>query len=164
MKCIGNYSNWIKPEWIEYMMTHSGTPGPSNKVPETEDEHKQFEYAKSQGYDIGATYWYYFKSEELPFDIAPPIPTNKYQCWFVKQHPGQFMPMHFDQDFEIEKIRRYWMPVTDYANGHVLLYEKSLITDYKKGDLFLFDNPHALHGSCNIGGEIRITFNIDIWD
>jgi hypothetical protein len=151
----GNYNNWIQPEWIEYMITHDGTPRPSGgRNPDSEE----FKKATSVGYDLSQTYWYIYEPDTFPFIVTPPIDIEeKFLWWFIKMLPGNIMPMHQDPHaLEEKNSKRYWMPLQDYSPGHVFIYEKQLAIDYKKGDLFEYDNSHALHGACNIGWSPRL--------
>jgi hypothetical protein len=159
---IDNFSHWLRYEWIDFMMTNTGIPGPAGKVPENNHELEQFENSKHTGYDLTATYWYNFFPSTLPFKIDPPVPAKNYDWTMVKQNPGNFMPMHVDQAAEIA-VERYWMPLTDYTSGHVMIYADKLIKDYRAGDLFLFDDPRAFHGSCNIGFSPRISYNLNVY-
>jgi hypothetical protein len=152
---LGNYHNWIQPEWIEYMMSHDGTPRPSGgRNPSSEE----FKNAVSTGYDLKQTYWYIYEPDTFPFKIHPPINMDgKFLWWFIKMLPGNIMPMHKDPHaLEEKNSKRYWMPLQDYAPGHVFIYEKQLAVDYKKGDLFEYNNSHAIHGACNIGWSPRL--------
>jgi len=160
---IKNYASWLQPEWISFMLTNTGVPGPNGKIPENDHELEQFENSKRMGYDPTATYWYNFFSSNLPFEIIPPIDAVNYDWRIVKQTPGQFMPMHVDQDTSVN-VKRYWMPLTDYAPGHIMIYANRLIKDYRAGDLFMFDNPHELHGTSNIGFSPRLSYNLDVYE
>ena len=141
------------------MLANDGQPGPNMKVPENEHEAMQHERGRSVGYKLNDTYWYTFEPKDLPFDIVPPL-DNVSLWWFVKMNPGQFMPMHVDQDdHSSATINRYWMPLQDYEIGHLFIYKDSLLSPYKKGDLYMFDDADAFHGSSNIGFSPRLIFN-----
>ena len=32
MKYIGNYADWIKPEWVDHLLHSTGFPRPENKI------------------------------------------------------------------------------------------------------------------------------------
>lgn len=156
----GNYSNWIQHEWIEYMLNNVGYSGPGGKVPENEYEEKGKTRITKAGYDWDSTLWEIFDESNLPFTIEPPVERIK-SWWIVKQLPGQLMPMHGDHDDdEATRTTQWWMPLQDYVSGHVFIYQDKLYNEYKSGDLYMFDNVQAFHGSCNIGFTPRLTLNI----
>lgn len=156
----GNYSDWLKQEWLDYIISHDGYPGPGGKVPENTYEENGKKRLVKAGYDWASTLWHSYDQDNLPFDIKPPVDNIK-QWWFVRQMPGQIMPMHGDHDDdEATRTIQYWMPTSDYESGHVLIYSDNLMNKYKRGDLYVFDDVQAIHGSCNIGFTPRITLNI----
>ena len=161
MKFIGNYSHWIKDEWVDYLLNNDGYARP-NAIVKTSSEQTE-KFAKSD-YDMSATFWSVFIGENFPFDISPPNNVDWRDNWaIVKQLPGQFMPMHIDSSDEDSKIRNnYWMSFKDYEPGHSLIYTDKLIANYKKGDLFEYDDPYALHGSFNIGYTTRLILNFSV--
>ena len=155
MKFIGNFENWIKQEWIEYMLSNDGTPRPGGgRNPDSEE----FKQAAAAGYNLSQTYWYIYEPDTFPFEITAPIGVEgKFLWWFIKMLPGNMMPMHQDPHaLEEKNSKRYWMPLQDYAPGHVFIYKKQLSVDYKKGDLFAYEDSHAVHGACNIGWSPRL--------
>jgi hypothetical protein len=48
------------------------------------------------------------------------------------------------------------MPLQDYTAGHVFIYKDEMITGYKAGDVFQFENETDIHGAANIGHTARI--------
>lgn len=166
MKFIGNFAEWIKPEWIEYLLTNDGSKRPSGgENPDSEE----FRIATSVGYDMTKTYWHHYTGIKFPFDVTPPIPTNKeIMWWFIKMTPGQFMPMHRDPhvtaDDDKHNCTRYWMPLQDYEPGHVFIYNKDFMVDYKAGDLWTYDTANEIHGAANIGYKPRLTFQFTTYD
>lgn len=160
MQYIGNYESWIKQEWMDYMISNQGFARPGNKVLENDFEIQQNKFCANQGY-TNFTYMYKFEPENFPFELS--IPLENETCimwWFIKMLPGNLLPMHTDQETSIgEKINLYWMALTDYQPGHVLICADQFLSNYKKGDLFKFDNANDLHGSCNIGFTTRLVFN-----
>ena len=163
MQYIGNYADWIKPDWIDFLLSSPGYPRPGGgRNPDSEE----FKRATAVGYDLTKTYWYIFEPEHLPFDVPPPFPVDGgFLFWFIKMLPGNMMPMHKDPHAVREKnSKRFWMPLQDYKPGHVFIYEEKLATGYKKGDLFQYDDSHAVHGACNIGWEPRLICNFSTYD
>ena len=159
MKYIGNYSDWINDEWVTYLLSNPGFPRPDTKISENTFEEKQNSNISNQGY-TNSTYWYKFTNENFPFDIKMPTGETPLLWWFVKMLPGNLIPMHLDQDEEIGKhTNLYWMSLVDYEQGHLFVSNNQLLTNYKKGDLYMLDDANDLHGSCNIGFNPRLIFN-----
>lgn len=155
---LGNYADWIQPEWVDYLMNHTGYPRPGSKVLENSFEVNQNQAIDNSGY-VEQVYWYKFTPENFPFDLKPPFGEARL-WWFVKLLPGNLIPLHRDQDEEVgNRTTLYWMSLVDYEPGHLFVCKDTLLTNYKKGDLFKLEHANDLHGSCNIGFSPRIIFN-----
>jgi len=164
---IGNYSDWIKQEYIDYIMNNDGVvrPKTSEKNPDTEE----FRKAAEVGYDLNSIMWRLYEDKVTPLDIQLPIDTTDKIClwWFIKLLPGNYMPMHRDPHVTWEKVKncnRYWMPLQDYEPGHVFIYKNQMLSDYKKGDLYRYEDSNEIHGAANIGYTPRITFMFSVYD
>jgi hypothetical protein len=48
------------------------------------------------------------------------------------------------------------MPMQDFEIGHVFLYGQNMISNYKAGDVYKFENETDIHGAANIGHTSRI--------
>jgi hypothetical protein len=161
---IGNYKDWIDPKWIEYALTEKGwvRPPPADEI--IDDYHKRvYQNAFDHGYERDRLHFLYFKNKNFPFDIKPPwVTSDNYYWWIVKMLPGQFMIMHRDPDTEGNptRIKRYWMPWQDYESGHIFIHNDCLISNYKKGDVFVYNTQDDEHGSCNIGYTPRLVLQV----
>lgn len=159
LRYIGNYANWIQPEWIEYFKNNQGQARPPS-CPVDEYHTEVYKKAGESGYDLTAVHFWYFKHSDVPFNIVPPwITSSDYYWWMVKMMPSQYMNMHQDPDVD-KDIVRYWMPWTDYEPGHIFIIDGQLITDYKAGDVFAYVKQDAYHGSSNIGYTTRYVFQV----
>ena len=160
MKYLGNFKHWIKQEWIDYLLTHDGTLRP--KTTEENPDSPEFRIAESVGYDLSTVWWQHYTDTSCPLQITLPIETDlSYIWWFIKMKPGNYMPMHRDPhvtEQDKENFTRYWMPLQDYQDGHIFIYENNFMKDYKAGDLWTYTDPNAVHGACNIGYSTRLTF------
>lgn len=156
MKYIGNYSTWIKEEWINIILSTDGQARPRDWPPASAVESAEYSKYKTAGYDLSAVNWWVYEHRDLRLDIIPPWTSNKIHWWFTKMMPGQFMPVHTDPHAHDQPCNRYWMPMQDYEFGHVFLYNNQMISDYKKGDVYMFDNERDMHGAANIGHTPRI--------
>lgn len=166
MNYIGNYSDCIKQEWIDYLLTTDGTPRPATtkENPDTEE----FRIATAAGYDLSATYWYHYTNTNNTFPLTVEIPfdSNKNHIWwFIKMNPGMFMPMHKDPHAVGEPhVKRYWMALQDYQEGHVHINAGHFLSNYKRGDVWEYNNAQAIHGACNIGYTPRLVFNFSTFE
>lgn len=162
MEYIGNYKDYIKQDWIDYIISTEGYPRPSGgRNPDSEE----FRKAEERGYDLSSTYWYIYEQKEFPFAISPPFSTDgNFLYWFIKMKPGNIMPMHVDpHSYNLANVSRYWLSLKDYEPGHVFLYEDELAVNYRKGDLFKYSDPQALHGAANIGWSDRLIMCFSIY-
>jgi hypothetical protein len=161
---IGNYCDWIQQEWIDYLLANNGTPRP--RTTEANPDSPEFRKATSVGYDLTQTYWYHYDHKSSPLKITPPINIDKNSMWwFIKMLPGQFMPMHKDpHTIEEKNVKRYWMALQDYEEGHIHINAGNFLSNYKKGDLWMYNDPTSVHGACNIGYSPRLIFNFSTYE
>jgi hypothetical protein len=166
LKLILNAEEWIKSEWIDEIKSVTGLRAPVDLFAKEKQElHQEDIRARNAGYSMEAFYYTLIEQSHLSFEITdiPEIGKGKLHWWVVKMLPGQFMPVHRDPRITTKRnIERYWMPWIDWDYGHIFYYENTVITDYRKGDLFLMEDPDALHGAANIGMTPRITLNIGV--
>lgn len=166
MKYIGNYKDWIKKEWVDYLLNNNGTPRPSTtkENPDTEE----FRLASKVGYNLSQTWWYHYTDTSCPLKIEIPFDLDKpHIWWFIKLLPGGQMPMHRDPHTThhmFKNTQRYWMPLQDYVPGHIFVYNNIFMTDYRAGDLWTYENSNEIHGCCNISYVPRLTFQFSTYD
>lgn len=167
MKCVGNYINWINPEWFNYMENNLGYSHPRLDPTEYGSRNQDtLEKVRRFGKE---SLWHNFKPSNFPFDITLPIETTgRVDWWFVKMLTGDLIPFHSDHaprdGCEGKKARRFWMPLQDYVEGHVFLICNEFVKDYIAGDLFEYD-PDGRHGGFNINLDVpRYTFNFAIYE
>ena len=166
MQFLGNYQDWIKQEWVDYLLNNNGTLRP--KTAEDNPDSQEFRMAAQVGYDLSSVWWQHYCETSCPLKITLPIETDKdYMWWFIKMNPGNYMPMHRDphvSESDKSNCRRYWMPLQDYQPGHIFIYNKTFLCDYKAGDLWTYDDPNEIHGAANIGYSPRLTFQFTTYD
>lgn len=169
MKYIGNYKDWIKPEFIEFLANNEGETHP-RVDPAEYGSGNSMEKIRQYGYDIdNSVFWYSFERRTLPFDITLPFDLGgKNDWWFVKMKCGNFIPFHRDHapkdECEGMTARRFWMPLQDYVEGHVFIMEDKLYTGYKAGDVFEYETDGGRHGAFNISmGIPRYTLNFQFY-
>lgn len=153
---IGNYSDVIPNTWVSHMNSHTGEIRPNYRMVMTEEvERQQKEWARVgyHGENSMAT-WELFHdwdfNEKLSTDSFDFCVGKKVQWWISKVKPGHCFPMHTDTiKTELVNPKRYWIAMEDYHWGHVFIINDKCVRDYKKGDVFLFDN--SPHGAANVG-------------
>ena len=163
MKYVGNYKEWIQPEWIDKLISNPGVARPSQgKRPSSPEEQLEYDKAKLAGYSESATYFWMFDKDSIPFDLpTPPFIQGSYHWWITKMMPGNFMPIHRDPHTVYEtNSNRYWMALQDWQPGHIFMYEDQVITNYRAGDVYVYNDPTALHGAANIGHTPRLILQV----
>lgn len=166
MRYLGNYKDWIRHEWLIEVLEQTGTPRPSSgKKPNSPEEEIEYQRARDAGYKDTDTYFYMFDKNNVSFVIDQlPFTSSKFHWWITKMLPGNFMPMHVDPHTLYEKnSKRYWIPLQDWQPGHIFMYEDLVITNYKKGDVWIYDNSTALHGAANIGFDPRVVLQVSTY-
>lgn len=166
LKFICNVGDWLKEDWITEALICEGSRAPVDLFQKEKQElHKEDLKAIESGYSLDAFYYTLIEKQHLKFNMPqiPGLPDGEVHWWLTKMSPGQFMPVHRDPRITtIKNIERYWMPWTDWDYGHIFCYENTVVTDYRRGDLFLMEDPDAMHGAANIGSTMRITLNIGV--
>lgn len=168
MKFIGNFKNWVKPEWVQELTENEGIPAPRD-LWKYEFFHEE-DLITNRVYSMHEVTQYVFKEKNVSFrdELTQTMPhisrEGEVSWWFTKYLPGQYLPVHRDLGGGIgvanDKIKRYWMAFTPYEVGHIYLYENSIIAPYEVGDLFEMPDPSAQHGAANLGVKVRIILNI----
>jgi len=167
MKFVGNYKEIIDPKWIDEILSKDGMFRPRDgKKPDTPEMEKEYETARRAGYSDTGTYFQMFDKTNVSFDVRPPCENSAhFHWWIIKMMPGDFMPMHRDPHTSYEKnSRRFWMSLKDWERGHIFAYEDQIITNYKAGDVYMYENAQALHGAANIGLTPRIVLQFSTHD
>lgn len=167
---LGNYSDWIRQEWLDYFFTHTGREMPKDSFDkgliekECADMGEKTDWFTRWGYTPDAVFCEQFKKDITPFDLDFPWIEESVKKWTVlKYKPGQFLPLHRD-DVRFHNERRLWMPLTPYDPGHLYVHDGVLIKDWNVGDLFYFSKPDALHGIANVGSSIRLLLSLVVYN
>ncbi len=172
MKYIGNYLDWVTPEVWDVLINTNGDTVPVWQ-PDKWRGTPMLDHARERarpGYSDNKHFFQQFNKntkgmENLISSMPIPMVRKYFSWWFIKLLPGQMQFMHIDPHVETEKdVLRYTMFLSDYHPGHIFTYEKGMITDYKAGDLYLWDDAMSFHGVCNIGFENRYTFQFTMHD
>lgn len=175
MKYYGNYKHTINPEWVDTILNTKGIEiSPFNdKDPLKKTKEKNLDQTlvsnkneedlfTSGVYSDNLIMAEIFDKRNCPFELDM-LELNEYlvgDWWIVKQMPGQFMPMHRDTVNTHDDNYRFWMPWTNYQDGHVFIHNGKFISNYSCGDLYRYEKDDDLHGSVNIGLTPRIILQI----
>jgi hypothetical protein len=159
---VGNYTDWIDNSWINEILNGKGILKPDYSEVLTEYEKSEFDKCVAAGYKMSYTMWEVFQERHVTFNITevPWAPNIQINWWITKMLPGQFMPLHRDPHTMYIKSKRYWVPLQDYEPGHIFMYKDSVITNYKKGDVYCYQDATDIHGAANIGHTPRIVLQV----
>lgn len=166
MRYLKNYKSWIDPRWLDEVLSNDGYGRPKEgKRPDSPEEEIEYAKAREAGYKDDAVYFQMFTKDNTSFDIPSLWPDKGMHWWIIKMNPGQFMPMHVDPHTLYQPgSNRYWMPLLDWQPGHIFMYKDLVITNYKAGDLWVYENSNELHGAANIGHTPRIILQMSTYE
>lgn len=164
MRYVGNYINWIDPNWEQLILSKAGQGRPRDWPPSSAVESSEYLKYETAGYDLTAVNWWVYEYKDILVDIYPPWTKGKIHWWFTKLMPGQFMPMHTDPHTHNHSCKRYWIPIYDYHPGHIFVYNNEMITNYRAGDVYEYINSTDSHGAANIGHIPRIVLQVTEYD
>mgnify|MGYP006104398321 CR=1 FL=1 len=160
MDWIGNF-NFIQDSWIQEVLNTAGQARPRDWPASSAVESAEYAKAKEAGYDLNAVHWWVYEKNDVSFDIVDlPFIKGDYHWWITKLYPGQFMPVHTDPHTHERSCKRYWVPMQDYHPGHIFLYKDNIIINYKKGDVYAYDQEQDTHGAANIGHLPRLVLQV----
>jgi hypothetical protein len=159
MEFVGNFAEYIKDEWNEEILSlprewpicFKGSP--------------EYDRLINAGYNLSSSNWSVIDPEDISFVPNFPFMDNDSQWWVARLLPGQFMPMHIDPHPPKKTGKFYWIPLQDYEPGHIFVINDEIITNYKKGDAYIFDNLADPHCAANLGyGNPKTTLIICVYD
>jgi len=158
---LGNHADLLSDELINNLLTTSGDVQPNRTNDCYQPEFS--EYTRKSIELHPNLYWEVFESTNENCKINWPVPlSNNYEEVIFKMVPGNYIPIHMDPN--PNKCRRYFMALKDYEIGHILVWGGNFLKDYKKGDLWQFNNILDVHGSGNIGHTVRLVAHLTVWD
>lgn len=177
MEFIANYKDWVTDELMSHLINHTGDTV-NVWQPHRWQGHPVLDDARErarEGYSSGLHTFQQFnpRSEDMSsykIDL-PKIPgeddSRIFLWWFIKLLPGQMQAMHIDPHLlELEKKnpRRYSLFLEDFKPGHIFVWDTFIKSDYKAGDLYMWNDPMCYHGCVNIAFEPRYTLQITTHD
>ena len=156
MKFIENVK--VDQRALDFMLANTGRKRPVIP-PEAYQREMQHTWEEA-GYDLETLYWESFGWEEFPFKVELPFDGKNVKWWFSKLPPGSVFPFHQDIYSTIQAKRRLWIAYQNYVPGHVFAYEDKVLTGYKAGDMFEFDDTAVWHGAANCGLIPKISLQL----
>lgn len=173
MKFIKNYKDWIPPGLIESLDSHPGDSIPiwnEEKLSSHPELYKYRELARP-GYSNGTQAYQRFTRltdgcKEFNLQL-PDFPEKRKDSfwWVVKLNPGQMQFLHVDHYlYGAVNTVRYSMFLKDWEPGHIFVYDDKILTNYKAGDVYEWDDNMVEHGVVNIGFTNRYTIQIALYD
>lgn len=173
MNYVGNFKSWITPELMDHLKTHDGDLTPVWQ-PERWSGHPLLEEYKEMArpvYSQNTPMFHQFNagSKDMQgFNVTlPNFPETKETChwWFVKLNPGEMQAMHIDPHLvEVKNPVRYSLFLEDWQDGHVFVYDKTILTGYNAGDVYEWSDTMCIHGCINIGHNTRYTLQVTMHD
>lgn len=102
----------------------------------------------------------------IKFDLPVIEGDDRQQLWWIiKLHPGQMQAMHFDPHLlGCSNPKRYTMFLEDWQPGHIFTWDDKMLSNYKAGDMYRWNDPMCYHGVVNIGYNTRYTLQITTVD
>jgi len=164
---VGNFSSWIDNKWIEYLNNYNGDLLPKN-IKDVSDEKniRDKKYRLTfQNWDKDRVSCIAFSDHNFPFKFSMPLNLKETVIdWnFIKLKSGMMIPLKTPEDEDlvnIKSLKRYKMFLQNYEFGHIFMVNGELITDYKLGDMFKYDDTEDWNGTVNITNNPYLFFDI----
>jgi hypothetical protein len=167
-KFLGNCSHLID---FDKLVESLKNKEPDRISPTLEDSVKQYmKKLNSVGYksynDNGAIKCkFYFAKDSYDPSIVDTIVKfsgvgHYTTSWISSVDPGFIVAPHVDELSSTKQLNRMHVFLEDSVVGHMLYIKDKYFTSYKKGDIFLWDDPYSLHASCNISFVPKFLLNI----
>lgn len=158
MKYFGNFKEYIPNNLIKTILEHPY----KGEGPNPNDPYEEVKVWQKAGYNFDNIKWISYTSEMIDVPVSLPGEFgNVIEIWYTKLNPGNMFPLHRDVfSYTDNNLVRFTMLLLDQQPGHVFCYNNKILTDYRAGDVFVFDNPYMWHGAVNIGLTPRITMQI----
>lgn len=171
---VNNFKNWIDDNHIiDFLISVKG-----DKIPVWQPERwkgnpilDEYREKSRPGYSKNTFFFHQINpnsQESKNFNFVwPNIEYNKKNrfWWFVILYPGEFQTIHVDPHLtEIKNFQRFTMFLQDWEPGHIFVYDDKILTNYKAGDLYEWNDAMCVHGPANIGFNTRYTLQMTLYD
>ena len=169
IELLGNCAEIIPDTWKQQAINSTGEIRPNPKMSESAEKNdyiaQQKEAWEQAGYTIfnGSIQWEMFYQmhfeETLDLGSINIFKGKNTNWWIAKVMPGKCFPMHVDSfDRSHTNIERYWIALDDHEWGHIFMIGDEILTGYKKGDIFKFDD--SMHGAMNVGLTPKLSLQV----
>lgn len=164
------------PDWVDLTLLETilNTTGEQRPLIDEYDEpwkKDQWDRWLKTGYDMKGVswnmiYWHHLGMQSMEdFKLPIDVKADRVEWWFSKINPCCVFPMHVDAfKTECKNFRRFAVPMQDYVDGHIFIYEGKNLESYKAGDVYEFENPRAWHGAGNISMEPKVSLQFVCYD
>jgi hypothetical protein len=158
MRYIGNFKDYIPANLVSTLLAYPGI----KHGPATGDNTTEVKIWNKAGYNLENIKWNSYTSEMIDVPVKlPEILGEIVEIWYTRLDPGDMFPLHQDvYSYGDENLIRYTMLLLDQMPGHIFCYNNKILTNYKAGDVYIFDNPRMWHAATNIGISPRLTMQI----
>jgi hypothetical protein len=171
MEYVGNLKDLGDASWVETVLdevlSKTGILRPKQGgKPEGYEGDAEWQRAIDAGYSPDAVYFQMFNQSNLTTEIPKFHTCGRSRHWWItKMMPADFMPMHSDPHTKQEKnVDRFWIPLQDWEQGHIFMYENDAIVNYKAGDVYRYTSAQAVHGAANIGLKPRVVLQVTLYE
>lgn len=155
MKFLKNIQ--IDKRALDFIIKNTGSKRPV--LPPVDYQKETYAKWVAAGCDVNRLYWESFSSDNFPFTVDLPFVGN---WWFSKLLPGNVFPYHQDIYGSPAPKSRLWIACQDYQAGHLFSYGDKVLTNYKTGDVFEFDDISIWHGAANCSLIPKISLQVVI--
>jgi len=98
---------------------------------------------------------------EFVHTVLSYLKTDKFTSgWISKIEPGYCAAPHIDGLDANSTLNRLHIHLQDSIVGHSFFVGSTQVTDYKKGDIYIWKDPYAWHGGSNFGFKSKFLFNM----
>jgi hypothetical protein len=158
MKYFGNFKESIPDNLVKILLDHPyHSDGPKHN-----DNSEEVKLWKRVGYNLDHIHWGSYTSNMIDINIElPKVFGNITEIWYTKLLPGDMFPLHKDVfSYKDKHLIRFIILLQDEMPGHIFCYNNKILTNYKFGDAFVFDDPYMWHAAGNIGITPRLTMQV----
>lgn len=165
---LGNCSHLIDFNSLINQLGDPDAVGPTANTTDTEisDIIKIWNQAGYKTFDSGGTIKWGMYYPEKSFDkeilekIIKFIDIPYYNsAWISRVDPGYCVAPHYDRMPKNIKPYRLHIHLEDPCMGHIFYVGNTYLTDYKKGDIFLWKNAYEWHAGSNISTTPKYILN-----
>lgn len=142
MKYIGNCLSLLPEGFLEYLTTSTNTE-------EVIESYQEFTFNECG-----------FNFDVVSLNLLESRKNNNIKI--IKLDPGY--KKFISKDLTGQNLIRYSIPLKDWEIGHIYAYGDEMLSGYKAGDIYKWDDPTVEYGFVNIGYSTTYMLSIDLYD